>query len=109
MKSAYRSFGSAEMRHVIVFGLFMLGMLIGVSSADLSAQVLKTEKKDPKGDAKVDPKKEAPKEIEWPKKILGKTLDQWVKDMVGQKDASMRDFAIKTVSLFGPDARKAAS
>lgn len=99
------------MRHVIVLGLFMLGMLIGVHSADLSAQVLKTEKKDPKAEAKVDPKKEAPKEIEWPKKILGKTLDQWVQDMVlpKQKDASMRDFAIKTVPLFGPDARKAAS
>jgi HEAT repeat protein len=99
------------MRHVIVLGLFMLGVVIGVHSADLSAQVLKTEKKDPKGDAKADPKKEAPKEIEWPKKILGKTLDQWVQDMVlpKQKDASMRDFAIKTVPLFGPDARKAAS
>jgi HEAT repeat protein len=95
------------MRHVIVFGLLMLGMLIGVSAPELSGQVLKTEKKDPK----VDPKKEAAKEPEWPKKILGKNLDQWVKEMVplNQKDASMRDFAIKTVPLFGPDARKAAS
>jgi hypothetical protein len=99
------------MRHVIFFSLLMLGILIGVGSPELTGQVLKTDKKETKVDPKVDLKNEKAKEIEWPKKILNKTLDQWVRDMViaNQKDASMRDQAIKTVPLFGPDARKAAS
>ncbi len=93
------------MRRLTFLGLFILGMLIGIGSSELPAQVLKT---DPKADPKA---KVEPKQPEWPKKIMGKALDQWVKEMVSnnQKDASMRDFAIRTVPLFGPDARKAAS
>ena len=96
------------MRHVTFLGLLMLGMLIGIGSAELSGQAPKTDpKKDPKGKLI----NEEPMKPEWPKKILGKNLDQWVNQMVraNQSDASMRDHAIRTIPLFGPDARKAAS
>lgn len=93
------------MLRVTFLGLLMIGMLIGIGTSESPGQVLKT---DPKADPKV---KEEPKKPEWPKKILNKGLDQWVREMLvaNQKDASMRDHAIRTLPLFGPDARKAAS
>src|SRR5258706_14545656 len=85
--------GERQMRPVSFIGLLMFGMAIGIGSSELDGQTLKTDSKDAKADPKA---KEAAKEPEWPKKILGKSLDQWVKEMVvaNQKDASMRDHAI---------------
>ena len=99
------------MRYRILMG-FLLAIL-GVCSAQLSAQTLKVDPKkvDPKTEPKVDPKvdpKAEPK-FEWPKKIADKDLAHYVKEMREAKDASTRDAAIHILPAFGPDATKAAS
>jgi len=83
------------MRRVIFLGLLLtaIGMM---SHETATAQVLKTEPK------------EEPK-FEWPKEILGKNLELWVRTVKESQDASTRDQALRTLPMFGPDSRKLAS
>jgi HEAT repeat protein len=81
----------------------------------LAADSLSQEKSDTKAPElpkKPEPPKkpEGPK-LDYPKEILGKNLDAWVRDMhvSNQADPSIRELAIKTVPLFGPSCRKVAS
>ncbi|MCE9530784.1 MAG: HEAT repeat domain-containing protein [Planctomycetes bacterium] len=85
------------MRHGIFVGLLLA--IIGLSGNHLPAQAPVQVPKIPK---------EEPK-FEWPREILGKNLDFWVRSMRESKDASTRDQAIRIIPLFGPDSRKAAS
>jgi HEAT repeat protein len=83
------------MRLIGMFGI-LAAALAGICSGQTSAQATKDESK------------EEPK-IDWPKRIQGKTLEMWVKEMHESPDASTRDQAIRVIPLFGPDCRKAAS
>ena len=55
-----------------------------------------------------EPSKE-PTKFEYPKLIGGKNLDMWVREMRENLDPSMRELALRTLPLFGPDVRKVAS
>jgi hypothetical protein len=57
------------------------------------------------------PKKSEGPKVDYPKEILGKNLETWVREMhvSNQADPSLRELAIKTVPLFGPSCRKVAS
>src|SRR5580692_2934907 len=83
------------MRRIGMFGILAMA-LAGICSVQTSAQATK-------GGAKDEPK------IDWPKRIQGKTLETWVREMHESTDASTRDQAIRVIPLFGPDCRKAAS
>ena len=83
------------MRLIGMFGV-LAAALAGICSGQTSAQATKDESK------------EEPK-IDWPKRIQGKTLETWVREMHESPDASTRDQAIRVIPLFGPDCRKAAS
>ena len=78
----------------------LFGALVSVSAALCSAQTWAQATKDTTTD---EPK------IDWPKRIQGKTLELWVKEMHESPDASTRDQALRIIPLFGPDCRKAAS
>jgi len=91
------------MRHFFLLGLMLA--LMAALSGGLSAQNLKNEP-----DSKVEPKKDAKeqKAPEWPKEVLGKKLDYWVKEISKSTDPSSRESAIRILPQFGPDARKTA-
>jgi hypothetical protein len=72
--------------------------MFGLSAASMPAQA-------PKDDVKDDVPKEP--EYKWPEKIKGKTVQTWVADMRGSKDASTREEALRTIPFFGPTATKA--
>ncbi len=83
------------MRRIGMFSV-LAAALAGICSAQTSAQATKsTNKEEPK--------------IAWPKRVQGKTLEMWVREMHESQDASTRDQAIRIIPLFGPDSRKAAS
>jgi hypothetical protein len=50
-----------------------------------------------------------PHEFKWPTQIGGKGLVDWLKDATENPDPAVREFALKTLPGFGPDARKACS
>ena len=81
-------------------GLCLFAIVACAFSVSLPAQTIKM---DPKPDPKAETK------FTWPKEIMGKNLDAWVREMKSSRDASTRDQAIRTVPLFGPDSMKAAS
>src|SRR5205809_5708073 len=80
------------------FSFVLLAGVFGLSTASMPAQAPTGEGKD-----------EAPKmpEYKWPEKIQNKTIDTWIKEMRGSKDASTRDEAIRTIPFFGPVSTKA--
>jgi HEAT repeat protein len=64
------------------------------------------DKEPPKGGEK-DPAKQP--EFKWPTQIGGKGLADWLKDATESNDPAVREFALKTLPGFGPDARKMCS
>ncbi len=54
-----------------------------------------------------EPPKE-PKKIEYPKFVDGKDLTRWIRELnaVNQPDPQQREFALRTLPQFGPEARK---
>jgi hypothetical protein len=88
------------MRHFVFIGLMLAGMW--TFTERVTAQVLKSKDEPKKG------AKDAEKKPEWPKLVMGKDLEFWVKEMRESKDASTRDQAIRMLPQFGPDARKVA-
>jgi len=79
--------------------LFSLGLMVAMfalAAAATPAQEPKNVPKDPRD------------EIKWPKEVLGKTLDQWIREMRESSDASTRDQAIRMLPMFGPDSRRAS-
>lgn len=94
------------MRRILTLGL--LTSIVGLCALTAPGQTIKTDPKDGKTEPK-DVKPDPNVEIKWPKQIAGKSLDNWVGEMRNSKDASSREAAVRTVPLFGPDSRKAAS
>jgi hypothetical protein len=72
-------------------------------------------KEPPKADPAKDKDKEPPKgptklpEHRWPTNIGGKGLHDWLKDATESPDPAVREFALRTLPNFGPDARKDCS
>lgn len=66
--------------------------------------------RDPPKDKEKEPSKGPTKvpEPKWPTNIAGKGVQDWLKE-VTDPDPSVREFALKTLPNFGPDARKPAS
>ena len=84
------------MRRFIGLAIF-LALLVGITT--VSGQQAEPPKV---------PSKE-PTKFEYPKLIGGKNLDMWVREMRENLDPSMRELALRTLPMFGPDVRKAAS
>jgi hypothetical protein len=65
--------------------------------------------KDPPKDK--EPTKEPTKlpEIKWPTNIGGKGVKEWLKDATENPDPAVREFSLKMLPNFGPDARKECS
>jgi len=49
-----------------------------------------------------------PEPIKWPTEVSGRKLSEWINDLSHLKnpDPSLRDAAVKTIPMFGPDGRK---
>src|SRR5262245_16712142 len=62
------------------------------------------DKKSPSADKK-EPDKKDPPEYKWPTDINGKDISAVMKDME-DKDPTIREFAARTLPLFGPPAQK---
>jgi len=56
--------------------------------------------------AEVSPKPPVP--IKWPAEVSGRKLSEWIADLSSSRnlDPSLRDAAVKTIPMFGPDGRK---
>lgn len=63
------------------------------------------DKKSPSSDKKEPDKKESPPEYKWPTDVNGKDISAVMKDM-DDKDPTIREFAARTLPLFGPPAQK---
>jgi HEAT repeat protein len=62
----------------------------------------------PKQTDQKDQKEPEPEKPKWPATVNGRSLGEWLNDFKST-DPSVRDYALKVIPLFGPDARKTAS
>lgn len=86
---------------ILLFAAF-LALIATASSAGQD----KDPPKDPK-DKEMDATK--PHEFKWPTQIGGKGVLDWLKDATENPDPAIREFALKTLPGFGPDATKKCS
>jgi hypothetical protein len=91
-------------------GVLLLAVLL--AAADRSSPAAQPTKKEPdkkepdkKDPDKKEPDPKKPPEIKWPTDINGKDIAQVMKD-VEDPDPTVREFAVRTLPLFGPPCQK---
>lgn len=101
------------MRRVAGILLFLGVVILFVERGEVAGQTKdapgKEKETSPSKDMPAKDAKASETKYDWPKEILGKNLEAWVKDMKDHPDPSMREMAVRTIPLFGPDVRKVAS
>src|SRR6185312_16081406 len=89
----------------------LLVAVVSAQPAGLGQPPAAAQPKDPPKDPKdTEPSKQptpVPKP-EWPREIGGKDFAAWLKE-VSHPDPSVREFALKTLPSFGPDAKNKTS
>ena len=87
--------------------VLLAGCIALINASFLHASI---QDKDPPKDKENDKKDpEKPYEFKWPTQIGGKGVLDWLKDATESPDPAVRDFALKTLPSFGPDATKKCS
>jgi HEAT repeat protein len=91
-------------RSLAAFLLSAFLALTAYTPATVAGQTKDVPKLDPKdmgSDKKGEPK--------WPTVVAGKALHEWLKDATESTDPQVRESALKTLPLFGPEAKKVCS
>ena len=92
---------------ILLFALLALAASVPAPAAGQAQEPPKEKDKGKGKESEKDPTK--PQEFEWPSNIGGKGLKDWLKEATKNPDPAIREFALKTLPNFGPNARKECS